>query len=399
MRRNGFTLIELLVVLLIVAIVSAATLPTLVPAISHRQVSEASRLIQATIEGARDASVRANAPRGIRLLPDPAFPGSATDAAVPLAYNRLIAIEPAPDYSEGLAVVRGLPSDPPSHAGGKALRVEESQKDAAGLPVARTSWYWNVRLGDRIRFGQTGRYYTVAGPMVIANAERFTNAGEPGTLVTNPNEPGSEYLFLVNGADDDGDGYADEGFDGLDQDGDGTADDADEWEQESWTGPAPDVVSAYTIARRPVPSPGTRVTELPADVVIDATTWKTTRERSRLPVDPVDLSCEIMVDPNGTIRAGTPYGVPSADDVAPFFHAWLAERGDVHPAEGTAASRLPMPEGTPGYSGSRLLRGERRLVTVHARSGAVVTTGGEPFDGADVNAPFYAAQMGRRDAP
>jgi prepilin-type N-terminal cleavage/methylation domain-containing protein len=54
--RPGFTLIELLVVVTIVVLVSAATLPTILPALAHRQVSEASRLLQAAIEGARDAA-------------------------------------------------------------------------------------------------------------------------------------------------------------------------------------------------------------------------------------------------------------------------------------------------------------------------------------------------------
>ena len=49
MRGNrGFTLVELLVVLLIVLIVSLVALPVIMPALSHRQVSEAARLLQGT---------------------------------------------------------------------------------------------------------------------------------------------------------------------------------------------------------------------------------------------------------------------------------------------------------------------------------------------------------------
>ena len=40
---------------------------------SHR-VSDASRLIQAELSRQRDMAVRANAPRGFRLLPDPIDP-------------------------------------------------------------------------------------------------------------------------------------------------------------------------------------------------------------------------------------------------------------------------------------------------------------------------------------
>ena len=44
--RRGFTLIELLVVILIILIVSAVLFPLVLPALSHRQVSEAARLLQ-----------------------------------------------------------------------------------------------------------------------------------------------------------------------------------------------------------------------------------------------------------------------------------------------------------------------------------------------------------------
>jgi len=70
---RGFTLIELLVVITIIVLVSAAALPTILPALNHRQVSEAARILQAALAGARDAAIRANEPRGIRLLPDPAL--------------------------------------------------------------------------------------------------------------------------------------------------------------------------------------------------------------------------------------------------------------------------------------------------------------------------------------
>src|SRR5271157_3173753 len=109
-ERGGFTLIELLVVILIILLVSAVVLPTVIPAISHRQVSEAARILQGALAGARDTAINTNAPAGIRLLPDPVFnginPSTATlDPARVLASNRYIPIQLAPNYSEGKASV------------------------------------------------------------------------------------------------------------------------------------------------------------------------------------------------------------------------------------------------------------------------------------------------------
>ena len=111
--RRGFTLIESLVVMLIILLVSAVVLPTVLPAISHRQVSEAARILQGALVGARDTAINNNAPAGIRLLPDPVFNGinPSTAALNPtriLAANRYIPIQLAPDYSEGFADIHFL---------------------------------------------------------------------------------------------------------------------------------------------------------------------------------------------------------------------------------------------------------------------------------------------------
>ena len=41
---HGFTLVEILVVIAIILIVSVLALPTVLPALSHRQVSESARI-------------------------------------------------------------------------------------------------------------------------------------------------------------------------------------------------------------------------------------------------------------------------------------------------------------------------------------------------------------------
>lgn len=434
--RRAFTLIELLVVIVIIALVSAATLPAVLPALQHRQISEAARLVQATIEGSRDLAIRFNSPRGVRLMVDPANPGSQADPTVPLAYDRLVPIEPAPDYSEGMVSIwtdahpttalypkGGSAAYPP-----QALRIEESRRTAhkqpdgsiVWLPNARTNWWWNVRVGDRIRVGSAGRLYTVVGPMTVlpeaGNPEQFVNIGPPGTPNTWVRNPGGgaedvEYLFLVNGQDDDGDGYTDEGWDGADNDGDGdrdelaTATSPTEWEPEAWLGPEASGVSnqPYVIKRRPAPSQGARVVTLPSGVAIDATTWQTTRERSRLPVDPNTLTVDLMIAPSGQVIPTTVYSSPTSASVSPFLFLWIAERGDIHPAAKlddkapAGTPRLPMPEGV--IAGATVgLKGERRIVTINARSGNVTTSEAETFNATDVNVPYYDAQAGIREA-
>ncbi len=73
-RRGGFTLIELLVVILIILLVSAVALPVVLPAMAHREVSEAARILQAALVGARDSALQTQAPSGIRLIAGPGLP-------------------------------------------------------------------------------------------------------------------------------------------------------------------------------------------------------------------------------------------------------------------------------------------------------------------------------------
>jgi prepilin-type N-terminal cleavage/methylation domain-containing protein len=403
--RRGFTLVELLVVVLIVVLVSAATLPVVIPAITHRQVSEAARILQASIAGARDAAIRTNAPRGIRLLPDPAFPGPS-----PLAANRMISIEAAPDYTSGMVTINppATPTlvDPISGNSFPVtmLRIHESIFDANGLPNEPTSWYWNIRQGDRIRLDDSGRYYTVVGPMLngigSGNSERYINFGAPGYVddgssnsVQNNPDPLSarhypEYLIVVNGQDDNGNGWVDEAFDGIDNDGDGVIDpgfdginnnlaynNAGEYEPEKFIGnqfatittATPLANQKYTIFRRPMVSESAREVALPQGVVIDLTTWNAATavtingtpagglpERSRLPVDPYTYYVDILLSPNGQVLLGGAGqgtsgggGANSPVSSMPFYHFWLSEREDVYDTLWTSNSAPNT--GTPNF--------------------------------------------------
>lgn len=90
-------------VLFIVGLLSAATLPLVISSLNQRQVQEGSRILQQALINARFAAMSTGKPAGVRLLPDPIMKGpDASDLFRPLAYNRMLQLEPAPDYSDGL---------------------------------------------------------------------------------------------------------------------------------------------------------------------------------------------------------------------------------------------------------------------------------------------------------
>ena len=410
-RPGGFTLIELLVVILIILMVSAVTLPSVISAFNHRQVGEAARILQGGLVGARDTAINTNAPAGIRLLPDPVFNGqslnapgvtmgvTALDPRVALASNRFVPIQLAPDYSEGLVRVNaGGPPTPfytiTSPATANTYFIYPAAKSPRGVTTyypagtaamlyleqevfdqtvtasdvwnPPTSWYWNIRIGDKVRINGSGIYYTVVGPMQIPNPELFVNVGDPGVTpplqrqsahMTNYNP---EFLFLVNGLDDNNDGYVDNGWDGIDNDGDGIIDQVvptggnpfGEWvETENWQGSltaamAPGATNnrnlPYTISRRPVVSPGARETALPGDTVIDLTSWNLNLpERSRLPVDPSSGSVDILLNTDGSVLPTTVYSSPTSFGMSSaFYHFWVAEPGTCTRSQPTSTGTL-----------------------------------------------------------
>jgi prepilin-type N-terminal cleavage/methylation domain-containing protein len=417
-RRRGFTLVELLVVIAIIALVSAVALPVVLPALRHRQVSESARIMQSVLAGARDAALHSGTPSGIRLLPDPAFPlvymaNGQVDPSQPLAANRVIPIEVAPEYTEGaLAVVIPGTNDvfnvpyPAANGGGNYPFANNSSSAANVLmvkevvlytengqttPNSPTSWFWNVRVGDKLQINGSGLWYTVVGPMTVTpqqgNAEMFVNVGAAGTQSTlNDTQSGvtvhPEFLLLVNGRDDNGNGWIDEGYDGVDNDAAREAaanvtpatDDLAEWEPEAWpasfNSSAPANV-AYVIQRRPAPVQNAREVTLPTNVVIDLTTWSTTRSRSRLPVNASTGYVDILVYPNGSVVPTTQFSSPASVGMdGAFLHFWIAERSDV---------------------GLVTPAGEYAVVSVVARTGRVTSASMPP-----IGDPFSAIQQGAR---
>ncbi len=313
MNHRGFTLIELLVVIVIVLLISVLTLPTLYFGLQHRQVSEAARTLQGAVVGARDQAIRDNSPSGIRLVPD---------ATLPNCYSAIVPLSSPPSYSNGLVGCFPTQSYQASvMLGTQAIVLEESTVDINGLIGEPTAWFWNVRVGDKLRINDAGPWYTVCGPMVQANDEGFTNCGS-GTAVS---PIGHDWLLLTNGHDDDGNGIIDTGWNGLDDNQNGVIDESAEWEQESWLGSlsAGITLASYSIQRRPVPGANAKSTALPSNIVVDLS-------RSVLPQNPLIPSIDVIVSPNGSMSPALLYSTPSSIQLGgSFFQFWLSERADV----------------------------------------------------------------------
>ena len=153
----------------------------------------------------------------------------------------------------------------------------------------------------------------------------------------------------MNGRDDNGNGLIDEGFDGIDNNMDGIVNDLGEWENELLVGAQANVGAidqAYTIIRRPMPAAGAQTVALPSSVVIDLTTWSTTKERSRLPVDCHTGYVDIMLSPKGQLVPTSIYSCPASFGLADsFLHFWIADRGDLFDPAGGSYPQLPLPQG------------------------------------------------------
>ena len=129
---RGFTLIELLVVILIILLVSAVALPTVIPAITHRQVSEAARILQADLVGARDAAINTVRPAGIRLLPDPVFIQQMTEP-----------IDGQPGRSD--RPVKGSGGEP-IHPHPARARLFGGDRSSGGPQAAQAVYSWSLEL-------------------------------------------------------------------------------------------------------------------------------------------------------------------------------------------------------------------------------------------------------------
>jgi len=393
--------------MIIILTVSAIALPMVLSATRDQAANSAARTLQGALVGARDVAINTGVPHGIRLVPDSAFAitrllNGSIDPSRALAAGSIVLTEVPPAYTTGLAAI--FPRiDYSAITLIPCLVIEESPGQWVQSGGTWTwqlheqcNWWGNIRLGEQIEID--GQKLTVCGPVVDQNVESFTNIGpantvspiarvytapDGSTITTNP-----QYLMLMNGRDDNNDGFVDNGWDGIDQDQINGIDDLNEWEIETWPESLrrPIRDQPYTIARRPVPSASQQPLTLPGSIVIDLSTWATTRERSRLPVNPLTGNVDILISPDGTARPDLPYGATSSIGMdAAFFHFWICDRADVLDPTGTGNLTLPIPPD---------LKGSRALVSLQTRNGRLSTGPIETFDPTDAGAPFRDTQRG-----
>lgn len=323
-------------VISIILLVSVVALPTIVSGLGERTLVSSVQALQGSLIAARDGAVLSGEPQGIRLMP------SSTDATM---FDRVVPLVIPPDYKAGLVSI--YPAKVPYAAavtgGLPCLVLEESpahwEPSGSGwLFVLNepTSWYGNLRLGDRIRIANS-KPYVVCGPRAVVSDDLTVNA-DPALLSQTYTAPDGkttataapEYLMLCNGVEDmqlltgrnpDGtfytylghNGFTDDGWDGIDNDGVNGVDDLGEWEPEVWTSAA-GVNLPYTVSRRPVPGKPQSIMPLLVPVSLAASVVDPAAKPPvpTLYVSPLTGSIDLMIRPDGTVDISGPYAAPTS---------------------------------------------------------------------------------------
>ena len=325
-QRNGFTLLELLVVITIIGLVSIFTIPAIVSSVGDQRILSSAQMLQGALVNARDLAAVTGRSCGVRLLPSDTIPGTFDRAMGLRSPENYVAglVSVAPDKSYSAAITGGLP----------CLVLEQSplawQQTEAGwvaVPNEPTSWTGNIRLGDRVQIRGQGSY-CVCGPWDGQNGDLFVGltaapitqtytAPDGVTQVTTT----AEYLLLVNGRDDNQDGFVDNGWDGIDNDQVNGIDDPGEWiETEAWTTPAGTNLS-YQILRRPVALDPTAIVHFAVPVSLSA---------SQLTVNAITGNVDVMIQTNGVVDMSGPYATPAAIQLGQNQSLFVFQDNDGH---------------------------------------------------------------------
>ena len=113
---HGYTLLEVLIVIAIVVLVSSLTLPTLVSGLSHRQVSESARILQAALAGGATRRFVTTHRAAFDVCLIPCLTGSTAQRVCSTRLRPLQPIESSPSIRR-LRIATGGQASTPFHKG------------------------------------------------------------------------------------------------------------------------------------------------------------------------------------------------------------------------------------------------------------------------------------------
>jgi prepilin-type N-terminal cleavage/methylation domain-containing protein len=150
---RGVTLLELLIVLTIMLMITAATLPVMLPALQNRRMREGSRLVSTFISGARSRAIEANRPVGVVFERLNGLP-----MAAQLSY-----VEIPPPYSGDALNAALMLTVPP-------------------VKVTNSSFvdFSAIRYGDQIQFAGKGQLCIIAND--LSNSKSGQKVDDPASV-------------------------------------------------------------------------------------------------------------------------------------------------------------------------------------------------------------------------
>ncbi len=139
-QKRGLTLVELLVVMIILSMVTVATIPLMQPPSGERKIREAARNVATTFELARARATETGRPAGVWIEPQPKLNGSIE------AYKLFLC------------------DVPPIYAGDTTTSSASVTNNGATVTLnSSNSAPSLVKYGDRIRLNYRGPWYRITG--------------------------------------------------------------------------------------------------------------------------------------------------------------------------------------------------------------------------------------------
>jgi prepilin-type N-terminal cleavage/methylation domain-containing protein len=159
-HRPGLTLVELLVVIVILGLVTAATIPLMQPGTAKRRTREAARMVSGVLANAQARAIATGRPVGVMFQRLSNQPATATFKAPHHSIEMLLCEVPPPwsgDSAFDVCAIRTVPS--PTPGAQPEIRIRFAQSNNV---MFRGHPKGTFDVGDQIRLNYRGRRYTIA---------------------------------------------------------------------------------------------------------------------------------------------------------------------------------------------------------------------------------------------